>query len=140
MTTLMMLILALGSSVGFDENVLQERLDWFLAGATANDAEVHEAFWADALVYTSSSGTRFGKAELMQGVRQAEAPDGTSYRAENVHFQVLGEAVVVTFRLVAEAPDGERSYYLNTGVLQSGDAGWQAVTWQATREAAASEP
>lgn len=49
---------------------LPSRLDAFLAGAAVNDAAVHEAFWAEELVYTSSSGTRFGKTQLMSGVHE----------------------------------------------------------------------
>jgi len=47
---------------------LHSLLDNFLAGATINDAAVHERFWADDLVYTSSAGARFGKAEIMSGL------------------------------------------------------------------------
>src|SRR5437588_8371668 len=44
----------------------------FLAGAGRNDVAMHERFWADELIYTSSSGQRIGKADILRDVR-AEA-------------------------------------------------------------------
>ena len=46
-----------------DADDLTALLHEFLAGA--GDAAAHERFWADELVYTSSSGTRTSKAEIM---------------------------------------------------------------------------
>ena len=46
----------------------------FLAGASRNDAAVHDRFWADDLIYTGSSGRRVGKADIMKDVRGAPAP------------------------------------------------------------------
>ena len=43
---------------------LTRMLDAFLAGAAANDAAVHDRFWAEDLIYTGSAGRRIGKADL----------------------------------------------------------------------------
>jgi hypothetical protein len=53
---------------------LTRLLKEFLAGASRNDAAAHERFRADDLIYTGSSGRRVGKAEIMRGVRSAQAP------------------------------------------------------------------
>ncbi len=53
--------------------VLTKLLQDFLAGAGRNDAEVHERFWADDLIYTTSKGERKDKAAILKEVR-SEAP------------------------------------------------------------------
>ena len=63
------------------EAQLHAQLEAFLKGAAANDAAVHDAFWAEELVYTSSSGTRFGKAELMAGVHASGPADPADVEA-----------------------------------------------------------
>lgn len=123
-----------------DAPALQALLSEFLAGASRNDAAVHDRFWAPGLVYTRSTGRRIGKPELMQSVRSAP-PAGpgvshTTYAAEDVRIQQWGDTAVVTFRLVGRSGNGdatERSEYLNTGTFVKSDARWQAVAWQATR-------
>ena len=83
---------------------LEALLAEFLAGASRNDAAVHDRFWADSLVYTRSTGVRIGKPELMRSVREAKppAPDApaTVYSAEDVRIQQFGDVAVVAFRLV----------------------------------------
>jgi ketosteroid isomerase-like protein len=116
---------------------LQALLADFLAGASRNDAEVHDRFWADSLVYTRSTGRRIGKAELLKDVRSA--PPGSliaSYSAEDVRVQQFGDTAVLAFRLVGttRAPGlTERDEFLNTGTFVKRDGRWQAVAWQATR-------
>ena len=46
----------------------------FLAGASRNDAAMHERFWADDVIYTGSGGRRIGKADLMKDVRESPPP------------------------------------------------------------------
>jgi hypothetical protein len=115
-------------------------LDEFLANTATVAA--HERFWADDLIYTSSSGTRTNKAEILQGMREAEAATSDSdaeptitYRAEDVRIQVYGPAAIVAFRLLAVLPGGEsgNNQYLNTGTFVKRNDQWQAVAWQATR-------
>ena len=40
--------------------------------ANADQRAAHERFWAEDLVYSSSSGLRFGKADIMQGFDSAD--------------------------------------------------------------------
>ena len=103
-----------------DAAELQALLAEFLAGASRNDAAVHDRFWADSLVYTRSTGRRIGKADILKDVR----------------IQQFGDAAVVAFRLVGTttAPGfTERDEFLNTGTFVRRDGRWQAVAWQATR-------
>ena len=119
------------------ESTLRMLLDEFLAGASINDAAAHERFWAEELVYTSSVGARFGKAEIMAGLAAAaeseEAGPGPSYSARDVRVQVFGETAVITFQLVAEQADEPTELFYNTGVFRTINGRWQAVVWQATR-------
>jgi hypothetical protein len=107
-------------------------LQEFLANADRRAA--HERFWDEDLVYTSSSGTRFGKAEILAGLSDdGSAADGPVYSAREVDIRPYGEMAVVAFRLVATAADGSEESYFNTGTFLCGERGWQAVAWQATR-------
>ena len=101
-----------------DRAALEALLAEFLAGASRNDAAVHDRFWADSLVYTRSTGRRIGKADIMKDVRAAP-PAGpyvshTAYSAEDVRVQQFGDTAVVAFRLVGvSGTDGgqERSEF-----------------------------
>lgn len=115
---------------------LSALLDQFLAGASRNDIAVHERFWSDELVYTSSIGTRFGKSDILAGIRASasepsDAPP-TNYTAEDVDIRIYGDAAVVAFRLVGTSPGNVQRYY-NTGTFLRRDGEWRAVAWQATR-------
>ena len=84
-----------------DAAALEALLAEFLAGASRNDAAVHDRFWADSLVYTRSTGRRVGKADIMKSVREAP-PSGpstpaTHYTAEEVRIQQCGDTAVVAF-------------------------------------------
>jgi hypothetical protein len=116
-----------------DAKQVRALLDEFMAGATRNDPAVHERFWDDALVYTSSAGTRFGKPELMSGLGGPAGPDAPQYTAEDVDVRLHGEIAVITFRLVSSRAGQARQEYFNTGVLRRRDGEWRAVAWQATR-------
>lgn len=118
------------------EHEIHELLDAFLAGASTNDIEMHDRFWAEDLVYTSSTGQRRDKRETMAGVAGASPGDAESlptYSAEDVNIRVFDDLAVVTFRLVAKAPGEATSEYFNTGVFAQRDGQWKAFTWQATR-------
>jgi hypothetical protein len=115
-------------------------LNEFLAGASRNDAAVHDRFWAEDLVYTGSSGRRIGKADLMRDVRSAPAPKpgdpATVYLAEDVRIQQYGASAMVAFRLVATTTTPESTqvaHYLNTGFFLKRRGEWRAVGWQATK-------
>ena len=123
-----------------DAAQLAALLEEFLAGASRNDAAVHERFWAADLIYTSAAGRRMGKADVLAGVRSAPAPGPggpeTTYAAEDVRIQQYGDAAIVAFRLRGTTKkDGKTATarYLNTGTFLRREGRWQAVGWQATR-------
>lgn len=117
-----------------------QTLERFLHGASVNDATIHDEFWAEELTYTSSSGHRFGKAELMQGVHESgpvdEADVDAWYSAEAISVKEVDSTVVLNFTLVAtpaEGSDASVQRFLNSGVLVRRDGRWQAINWHATR-------
>jgi hypothetical protein len=129
-----------------DGDDLTAMLHEFLAGASVGDAAAHDKFWSEDLIYTSSSGTRTNKAEIMEGMQQAADADDADdsddsgpsvvYTAEEVQVDVYGETGVIAFKLVG-TPQGESaddvSYYFNTGTFLKRDGVWKVVAWQATR-------
>lgn len=119
-----------------DRQQLHGLLNEFMIGASSNDRATHERFWADDLVYTSSSGERFGKQHILAGL--ADSEDSTEaaaeYRATDVDIRLLGSDVaVITFVLVADLPGQIRQHYLNTGVFNRHGDSWRASVWQATK-------
>lgn len=139
--------LAVHAQAAPDKDELTRLLNEFLAGASRNDAAVHERFWADDLIYTGSGGRRRLKAEIMRDVRSAPAPkpgDPTAtYGAEEVRIQQYGDTAIVAFRLVgtrnvAGAP--EVTSYLNSGTFVKRNGKWQVVNWQSTKVPLATEP
>ncbi len=125
-----------------DADQIVQLVEEFLAGASRNDAEVHDRFWADDLIYTSSSGQRRGKAEIMEGVRSAPDPQPGEpqvvYTAEDLRVQQYGHLAVVAFRLVTTAEvEGktEVRQFLNSGTFLRRGGQWRVVNWQATRMA-----
>ena len=122
-----------------DAAELTKLLKDFLAGASRNDAAMHDRFWADDLIYTGSSGRRIGKADLMKNVREEGAPKpnepATVYTAEDIRIQQYGETAIVAFRLVGTTTkDGatEVKNYLNSGTFLKRNGEWRVVNWQAT--------
>ncbi len=123
-----------------DAAELTKLLNDFLAGASRNDAAVHERFWADDLIYTRSAGRRVNKADVMRDVRSAPAPKPddpkTVYTAEDIQIQQYGNTAVVAFRLVATTEANGAKYVanlLNSGTFVKRDGKWQVVNWQSTR-------
>ena len=123
-----------------DAAKLTKLLNDFLAGASRNDAAIHDRFWAEDLIYTRSAGRRVNKAEVMQDVRSTPAPKPTDakavYTAEDIRIQQYGDTAVVAFRLVATTETGSTKYVanlLNSGTFVKRDGKWQVVNWQSTR-------
>jgi len=123
-----------------DAAELTKLLQDFLAGASRNDAAMHDRFWADDLIYTASAGTRKGKADIMREVR-AEGPpkpgdESAVYSAEDIRIQQYGDTAIVAFRLVSTSTqkDGSKKIanYLNSGTFLKRNGRWQVVNWQAT--------
>ncbi|WP_019677375.1 nuclear transport factor 2 family protein [Arsukibacterium perlucidum] len=125
-------------AIADDKAELTALLSEFLDGATRNDPAIHNKYWADELIYTSSAGTRFGKAELMQSVNsrgELKADEiGMRYSSEDVQILQYGDTAVVAFTLVATS-DTETLRFLNSGTFIRKNGNWQAVNWQATRKA-----
>jgi ketosteroid isomerase-like protein len=139
-----LLLLTLASSAfaqtAPDAAELTKLLDDFLAGASRNDAAVHDRFWADDLIYTRSAGRRVNKAEIMNDVRSAPAPKPTDpktvYTAEDIRIQQYGDTAIVAFRLVATTETGgtkQVANLLNSGTFVKRNGKWQVVNWQSTR-------
>ena len=122
-----------------DAPELTKLLQDFLAGASHNDAAMHERFWADDLIYTASAGRRIGKADIMKEVREEGPPkpgdETTVFSAEDIRVQQYGDTAIVAFRLVGTTDKAGKktvNNYLNTGTFLKRDGKWQAVAWQAT--------
>jgi hypothetical protein len=121
-----------------DEKVLRGLLDEFLEGATYNDPEIHDRFWAEDLIYTGSAGTRTVKADIMSGMTEPadyNSEPEVKYHGEEVQVKLYGETAVVAFKLVAVSNDSnnERMEFYNTGTFVKRNGEWRAVAWQATR-------
>jgi uncharacterized protein (TIGR02246 family) len=111
-------------------------LNQFLDPSQMAKASNHDRFWADDLVYTSSAGVVRSKADIMKSFENAPATDEGPmpvFSAEDVLVRPYGDMAALTFRLVEKDPDGEVSYFRNSGTFLKRDGKWQAVTWQATR-------
>lgn len=123
------------------EGELTDLLNRFLEGASINDADMHDRFWAEDLIYTSSSGERFGKKQIMDGLadaseQQSESTSTSTYSAEDIQIQQYGDMAVVAFRLVGKTETEEgvnTDYYLNSGTFFKRNGQWKVVNWQATK-------
>lgn len=140
--TFLLLTMAIGmqAQTAPAANEITMLLKEFLAGASRNDAAIHDRFWADDLIYTGSAGRRRGKAEVMRDVRSAPAAKPgdarTVYSAEDIRIQQYGDTAIVAFRLVAttqKSGSSEVSNYLNSGTFLKRRGNWQVVNWQSTK-------
>jgi uncharacterized protein (TIGR02246 family) len=129
-----------GPTTAKDAGELTKLLNEFLAGASRNDAAVHDRFWAEDVIYTGSGGRRRGKADIMKDVRAAPAPKPgdptTVYSAADVRIQQYGDVAVVAFRLVSTTVKDAKTEVmnnLNSGTFVKRDGKWQVVNWQSTR-------
>jgi hypothetical protein len=141
-STIVVLTLSVGihAQTAPDAAQLTKLLNDFLAGASRNDAAMHDRFWAEDLIYTGSGGRRRNKTDVMHDVRSAPAPKAgdpkTTYTAEDVRIQQYGATAIVAFRLVGTTEkDGtvQIANYLNTGTFLKRNGKWQVVNWQATK-------
>ncbi|HMG32350.1 MAG TPA: nuclear transport factor 2 family protein [Blastocatellia bacterium] len=138
-----LLILGFGAAAQHrsdDSGELTALLKEFLAGASRNDAAMHDRFWAEDLIYTGSSGRRIGKADIIREARATPATtrpaQPTTYGAEDIRIQQYGDTAIVAFRLTATTVrNGKTSIaqFLNTGTFLKRNGMWQAVAWQATK-------
>jgi len=118
-----------------DDQKLRELLDTFLQ--KVDSKEMHDRFWAEDLIYTSSSGSRHGKAQIMEGFDKAgeEVPERLkpSYSSEEVQVKIFKDVAVVAFKLVSITSDGTISNYWNSGTFKKRKGIWKVVNWQATK-------
>ncbi|KKO47898.1 hypothetical protein VT06_14540 [Arsukibacterium sp. MJ3] len=125
-------------AIADDKAELTALLGEFLDGATRNDPAIHNKYWADELIYTSSNGSRFGKTFLMQSVNsrgELSADDiDMRYSSEDVQILQYGDTAVVAFTLVGTS-DTKTLRFLNSGTFIRNNGKWQAVNWQATVKA-----
>ena len=127
----------LGQSEQKERETLTELLNEFLEGASYNDADTHDRFWAEDLIYTGSNGNRIAKADIMSGVNEnpdrSEEPE-THYSADEIQIMLFDDVAVVAFKLVADFTESNEPtlYFYNTGTFLKQDGLWKAVAWQAT--------
>jgi hypothetical protein len=134
---LLVLALAAGAQArgASDETELTALLNDFLAGASRGDRTMHDRFWSEDLIYTSSAGRRIGKADILRDLsapRTTTAEPQAKYFAEDIRIRLYGDAAVVAFRLVGTTPEQVTRYW-NTGTFVKRSGQWRAVAWQATR-------
>jgi len=139
LSKLFSLLLLLSSSACFadDKSDISTMLTEFLA--QNEQLKQHQNFWADDLVYTSSNGTRFGKAQIINGMSEATKDLKETipfYSAEEVVISVHDTTAILTFKLIAKESRKNPvtvQEYLNTGTLLKRKGSWQVVAWQATK-------
>lgn len=149
LATLAFISLLAGGQV-FASNVddLTAMLQEFLA--SVDEKQAHERFWAEDLVYSSSAGLRFGKADIMAEFEVTDDTDDAAgdlpaiiYTGEEVDVRVYGDTAIVAFKLVGtptnESDEGSILNYFNTGTFVKRDGIWKVVAWQATKIPAAEE-
>lgn len=134
------LALGLHAQTPPDAADLTKLLKDFLARASRNDAAMHDRFWAEGLIYTSSAGRRMSKADIMRDVSSSRPAlagiVATVYGAEDIRIQQYGDTAIVAFRLIGtteRAGTAEINNYLNTGTFLKRRGKWQAVAWQSTK-------
>jgi hypothetical protein len=136
--TVLSMTFSAAASFASEEESLAQMLNEFLAGASINDTAAHERFWDNDLVYTSSSGLRFGKADILSGLNSDEEVATEEpqivYSAEDIRIRQYGETAVVAFRLLGavQGDPAELLQYFNTGTFVKRDGEWRVVAWQAT--------
>jgi hypothetical protein len=141
-TLMCIVILGVGPALASDTDELRTLLQEFLAGSGTKEA--HAKFWSDDLVYTSSAGLRFGKAEIMAGFEDSGSGDEAGddepamiYSGEDIDIRLYGDTAIVAFKLVGtptdKAPDKDVLYYFNTGTFLKRDGVWKVIAWQATK-------
>jgi hypothetical protein len=128
-----LLLLATSSLLADEADELKALLDDFLTGQTEQH---HDKFWADELIYTSSNGSRFGKAEIMASFdadnSDSEQAQKTRYSATDVDIRLYDDVAIVAFMLLAKEKGVVTQTYYNTGTFQKRAGRWQAIAWQAT--------
>lgn len=117
-----------------EKEVLTQLLYDFLKGV--NEAEMHDRFWSEDLIYTSSSGKRFGKSTIMEGLKnsrgQTNSEKQITYSAKEIQIKLYGDVAIVAFKLIANSGEEIVDSYFNSGTFHKKDGIWKVVNWQAT--------
>ncbi|WNB18020.1 nuclear transport factor 2 family protein [Marivirga arenosa] len=117
-----------------EKEILNKLLHDFLSDV--NNPQMHNRFWSEDLVYTSSAGKRFGKSTVMDGFKNVDQASSkeqqTSYSAEEVQIRIMENVAVVAFKLIAKSDGEEIGNYFNSGVFQKKEGIWKVINWQAT--------
>ena len=132
--TILCLVLTTLSQAQTDKEQLTKMLHQFMVGASENDQVTHQNFWADDLIYTSSAGKRFGKAEIMSSFDDDEVKvdePKTIYTAEDIQIKVYDNMAIVAFKMKGQSLNNIQ-YYYNSGTFLKRNNQWQVVNWQAT--------
>ena len=75
----------------------------FLAGASRNDAAVHDRFWADDLIYTRAAGQRLGNSNTMGEVFLVLLKKGPAWTAERTdRTKAIQEAHMANIKAMLE--------------------------------------
>ena len=140
-TIVCLAILACGPASASDTDDLRTMLQNFLKGSSTKEA--HASFWSEDLIYTSSAGLRFGKADIMAGFEDSGSGDDTAgdepmiYSGEDIDIRLYGSTAIVAFKLVGtptdKSVDRDVLYYFNTGTFLKRDGVWKVIAWQATK-------
>ena len=102
-----------------------------------SDRLIFENFFADDVIYTSSSGIAINKEDIMK-ILDVTSPHRFrgSCTAEDIKVQPCDDTVIVNFCMVMHSENRGRpeiSYFRNTGTFVKRSGRWQVVAWQATR-------
>ena len=130
-------VVAMSDTHSSDERLLATLVEEFLSASHTRAA--HERFWSDELVYTSSSGSRFGKADILAGFSadpgNEESEVAVVYSGKDIDVRIYGTAAVVAFMLIGTPADesADMMYFYNTGTFAKRAGEWRAVAWQATK-------
>ena len=141
MKNLMSILLVLVPFIACSQhNKEQQEVEVLLREFLANvqQAAMHDRFWAEDLVYTSSSGKRHGKQVIMAGFGSAASKtdaNAPSYDAEDINIRIMGEFALLDFTLVSKLNGEVTNRYLNSGTLIKREGLWKVINWQATPKA-----
>jgi hypothetical protein len=107
----------------------------FLADVPKNDPKVFQEFFADDVIYTRAAGVTVSKADILKNISvRATNEPGATYEGDDFTIHPYGNMAVVNFRLI-QHNGAETNYFRNTGTFLKRNGKWQAVAWQATKEA-----
>src|SRR5258708_27184939 len=105
-----------------------------------SDRLIFENFFADDVIYTSSSGIAINKEDIMK-ILDVDSPHRFkgSHTPEDIKGQHCDHTVIVNFCMVMHSENRGRpeiSYFCNPGTFVNRSGRWQLVRWGARRDPA----